>query len=123
MGVVLDQLGARQGVDDLGDRLDGARDTGVVDGNHGAHRVVHELGEVSGIECERRLVDVAEQDASTLRAKASAVLTKPNEGTTTVSPGPMSSSIAVISSADVQDVVSRTSWPGWLRPAVPTPAC
>ena len=43
------------------------------------------------------------------RANASAVVTKPNDGTTTVSPGPRSSSRAVISSAAVHDVVSRTS--------------
>ena len=37
------------------------------------------------------------------------MVTKPNDGTTTVSPGPTSSSIADISSAAVHEVVSRTS--------------
>ncbi len=43
------------------------------------------------------------------RTKASAVVTNPKEGTTTVSPGPMSSSMALISSAAVHEVVSSTS--------------
>ena len=43
------------------------------------------------------------------RTYASAVVVKVNDGTTTVSPGPMSSSIADSSIADVHDVVSSTS--------------
>jgi hypothetical protein len=43
------------------------------------------------------------------RAKASAVEVKVNDGTTTVSPGRRSSSIADISKAAVHEVVSSTS--------------
>ena len=43
-------------------------------------------------------------------AKASALVENVNEGTTTVSPGWRSRSIADSSSAAVQEVVSMTSW-------------
>jgi hypothetical protein len=45
------------------------------------------------------------------RANARALVVNVNDGTTTVSPGPRSSSIALSSSAEVQEVVSSTSEP------------
>src|SRR5579871_4631386 len=66
MSVVFDEFGAQPAIEDGVDTVEVACNAGIVDRNDRADRFVHELVEMTRIESERAIFDVAEEDARSL---------------------------------------------------------